>query len=1038
VRAPTWILALALASWALAAGAASAEVPATLRGARVRAISIEGEMRGRLGARDVGIPLGASLTRRLLRGAVERLLASGRWADVQLSVVPTNGGVRIVARLRPRLVLIRVDVMGNDALSDDQVERALGVAEGEDIERRDLEALRGRVLEAYARKGYHGVVLDLDLLETNDPSRAVLSLHVDEGEPTEVVAIRFEGDALPPESRAVRRALGLSVGDVLDRHDLDEGVRAAEVRLREAGYFEARLGPVAIDRDGAEATVRIRSRLGRHYHVVVRGNEPLDRDDVIDALGLAEDVLSRASAEAMARRVVDLYQRNGFIDAEVTVKRLRGTQVGHAELLVDVRPGEELRVHRVTFPGGHFFEEGFLRDQLESYLDEAIGGDRLTQPVDVDVVDRVVGGSRRARSRPRPYAAEPARVYYPRAYEEALTHIRELYEAEGFLAASVGPHRLTREGGGRAEVTIPVVEGPRTMLHALEIEGNEHVGARDVAMAAGLVRGEPFSRLALAEAERKVRELYQERGYLYAEVASDVRFSGDGTRAAVTLRVTERFEVYVGEILIEGAQATDEDLVRSLLALRTGELYRPSGARHTQERLLDLGVFNGVSVQPQDPDLPARVKPVVITLTERKPQSIDFALGASTAQGVRGAFEYGYGNLFGRALRFSLRVQLAAQFFFLDPVLEERYQALTTGQRLERRVTVGLLAPSLSSAPNLRVSANLLHQRENERNFALDKNAFNATFTYRPSRRFSTSLSSGLEYNDVQPLDSTFEEVIANTTDSRLQRLLRVPEGRTAIVSAESTTTIDLRDNPFNPTRGFYASGILEWARTVYAETLCGPPTEGDAVPDPSMNPCYDANADPTAQGEVPIRFFSHHLRLLLNASGYVPLGRHMVLAVQAQYGRIIHLSPQSKTYPNRQFFLGGVDTMRAYQYQSMIPQDLAEQIVAENTDGDSDFIDPRTVVQGGSTFFIARGELRFPIFGDIGGAFFTEFGNLWVNPRALDFTKLRPTLGLGVRIATPIGPIALDYGFNLLYNRPNRRPLDEAIGAFNFSIGLF
>jgi outer membrane protein assembly factor BamA len=184
VRISKWILALALLLSAASASPASAEVPATQRGARVRDVTVEGEMRGRLSARDIGIPVGASLTRQLLRRAVERLLATGRWADVQLDIVPVEAGVRVVARLVPRLLVIRVDVMGNDVLGDDQVTRALGVAEGEAIERRDLDALRGRVLEAYARRGYHGVDLELALRETNDPSETVLSLHIDEGEPT--------------------------------------------------------------------------------------------------------------------------------------------------------------------------------------------------------------------------------------------------------------------------------------------------------------------------------------------------------------------------------------------------------------------------------------------------------------------------------------------------------------------------------------------------------------------------------------------------------------------------------------------------------------------------------------------------------------------------------------------------------------------------------------------------------------------------------------------------------------------------------------
>ncbi len=60
--------------------------------------------------------------------------------------------------------------------------------------------------------------------------------------------------------------------------------------------------------------------------------------------------------------------------------------------------------------------------------------------------------------------------------------------------------------------------------------------------------------------------------------------------------------------------------------------------------------------------------------------------------------------------------------------------------------------------------------------------------------------------------------------------------------------------------------------------------------------------------------------------------------------------------------------------------------------------------------------------------------GNVWTDATKvrLDADFLRYGLGPGLRVPTPIGPIAFDYGFNL-----NRRAWED-IGAFHFSIGLF
>jgi outer membrane translocation and assembly module TamA len=80
------------------------------------------------------------------------------------------------------------------------------------------------------------------------------------------------------------------------------------------------------------------------------------------------------------------------------------------------------------------------------------------------------------------------------------------------------------------------------------------------------------------------------------------------------------------------------------------------------------------------------------------------------------------------------------------------------------------------------------------------------------------------------------------------------------------------------------------------------------------------------------------------------------------------------------------------------------------------------------------RGEVRFPLYGELRGGVFTDLGNLWGEPERMDPFDLRPTAGFGLRLSTPVGPIALDWGFNLM----QRARLDERSNALHFSIGLF
>jgi len=81
----------------------------------------------------------------------------------------------------------------------------------------------------------------------------------------------------------------------------------------------------------------------------------------------------------------------------------------------------------------------------------------------------------------------------------------------------------------------------------------------------------------------------------------------------------------------------------------------------------------------------------------------------------------------------------------------------------------------------------------------------------------------------------------------------------------------------------------------------------------------------------------------------------------------------------------------------------------------------------------VERFEVRV---GEIHGAVFTDLGNHWANPAliVLDENFVRPTLGFGGRVVTPVGPLAIDVGFNPAV----RQALNEPIVAVHFSLGVF
>ncbi|OCC14909.1 Outer membrane protein assembly factor YaeT precursor [Dissulfuribacter thermophilus] len=98
-------------------------------------------------------------------------------------------------------------------------------------------------------------------------------------------------------------------------------------------------------------------------------------------------------------------------------------------------------------------------------------------------------------------------------------------------------------------------------------------------------------------------------------------------------------------------------------------------------------------------------------------------------------------------------------------------------------------------------------------------------------------------------------------------------------------------------------------------------------------------------------------------------------------------------------FFLGGIDSIRGYKYGRVSP------------------IDPATGERVGGEFMAyAQTEGIFPLIRDMGlhGVVFFDTGNVWENFSNAGFGDVRYSVGFGVRWLSPMGPLRIEWGYNL------------------------
>ncbi|MBI2897660.1 MAG: BamA/TamA family outer membrane protein [Deltaproteobacteria bacterium] len=1001
----TCILSTPLVSWGQGLG--------DLEGRRIGIVRYEPDQWQRDAARDSGLEPGAALTSPAVRAALRKLWRSRRYSDIRVLVDELPSGSLVVTfETRPVLRIDEVRVRGNRALSRDEVARALGFGPDREVTPEDLPTIEAAAERAYAERGYGAARATASIVPSDEEGRVGLSVEIEEGPPVRLGAVRYEGE-LALARELVRETVGAERGSIFDQVRLRQGLMRVRELYRSRGYYNAQIeDPLPFELPGGgRIGLTIRIRANNRFVVRFEGALRARSSDLVAALDLgSEREISEGVLATLSERIRDYYRVRGYRHAEIRPRLEPDDRARVTTITFRVVEGPQVRVRHLLFEGNAHFDDGFLREQVYSFLEEELPASFFFQAIDRDALDTLglsgrPGASRSRIDPPPPLRFSPREVFDEKTYGHAIEHLVELYKVDGYLDVEIGQPVL-QESPGVPTVRVRIREGPRTLISEVRYRGNRVLTSADLAEATELVAGEPLSVTTSEQALARLEEAYASQGFLYARIEQRVEKSEDGRRARITFTIEERARARIARILIRGNDRTSPALIRQRLTFSVGDWFTSDDAERSRERLLALGIFRTASIEPLDPAVEEADKAVVVTLRERMPNYVDLRGGGSTGEGVRFGIEYGYRNLFGWGLTFSIRSDFSYQVFFYDPDFEREFNDLPLGDQLERRVIGGLTLPSTPGLGFLGTSFQVAHQRQNELTFGYTTTGALLSATTATLRPFTPRLELGVASTDQAVFNrEALDDYLATHDDLRLRRLLRVPEGESAFETIGASLSLDLRDNPFTPARGLFASVTSEYVQSLTQE-----------------------------------KFPSQLVKATTLLSGYVPLGSSsVVLAVSGRLGRIYHLAKVSEAYQDRRFFLGGVDTIRGFPEESMVSQNVADE--AKRQAEQSPNAEPLPVFPGGEAFVTLRGELRFPIFGPLAGGLFLDAGNLWTRSAGdrdatFDPFELRTAVGAGFRLVTPVGAVALDYGLNL---QPRRfGALDEPTGALHFSIGLF
>ncbi len=124
------------------------------------------------------------------------------------------------------------------------------------------------------------------------------------------------------------------------------------------------------------------------------------------------------------------------------------------------------------------------------------------------------------------------------------------------------------EGG--LKVTYIVKEQP--LIRQVTLTGNKEISQEDIVEKLSTKPRSVLNRNLLREDVERIKALYQERGYYFAEVQTQI-IEAEGNQVEVTFEITEGEKVRIKRIAFSGNRAIEDDTLKTVMETKEGGLF---------------------------------------------------------------------------------------------------------------------------------------------------------------------------------------------------------------------------------------------------------------------------------------------------------------------------------------------------------------------------------------------------------------------------------------------------------------------------------
>jgi outer membrane protein insertion porin family len=573
--------------------------------------------------------------------------------------------------------------------------------------------------------------------------------------------------------------------------------------------------------------------------------------------------------------------------------------------------------------------------------------------------------------------------------------LQVLYRRSGFPDAAIDTlvHRTPQD----VHITFTIHEGDPIVVKSLSVVGLDSLppGLKQaVLLDLPLQQGDPFNRFAMQATADSITRRLRDRGYPSATVFSAFESNREARIASVTLDAEPDGRAVVGRITVVGAQRVDTSLIRKLLVARPGRRYSQEELFQSQRNLYESDLFRFATVnidssayRPGDDSVP-----LVVQVNEGKRRRIAGGLGYATNDCFRGSLGWTSRNFLGggRILDLSTRaskigVGRPVDWGLANNICRASRDDSVGSAKVNYYLGASVRRPAFFS-PNNAITLSLFTERRSEFKVYLRQEAGVSLALTRttPRRRNPLSLTYTLSYGRTEATDESFCAFFSACTEDAIQPLRQ----DLVLATLSALGTFSRVNSPVDPTRGSVSTVELTFSSKYI--------------------------------GSSKLQQFT---RVTAGRAWYRPLSRDVVFSWRVRGGLIISptldIATESGAFipPEQRFYAGGPNDVRGFERNELGP--VVYVIPKTALDGAVDSIPSdsvRVAATGGNTLVLGNIELRVPspIFSSrLRLAAFVDAGGVWQRQGPSSSKVVRVTPGVGIRLATPLGPARLDVAYN-------------------------